>query len=241
MVSYNFLYTLMITTTLLVSTCMSVASTEQQTDIGTSQDKADLYVFAYLWEPESCYKNPTWSQCSDPQSFWGNHFVIHGLWPQYSSGGYPSDCTSESFDETVINEIGLEDMNHYWPNVKSEPTDADYDSFWQHEWTKHGTCSPLSQLDYFNTTLILGKIFGTPSLITDNVGANVNGDLIRTTMGGPNMVSLQCENGGYLSGAFTCWSMSSVDGSPDKQIACPPDVQGEDNCSDTVIHIPSFE
>ena len=47
------------------------------------------------------------------------------------------------------------------------------------------------------------------------------------------MVSLQCENGGYLSGAFTCWSMSSVDGSPDKQIACPLDVQGEDNCSDT--------
>ena len=180
----------MITTTLLVSTCMSSASTQQQTNIATNQDKADLYVFAYLWEPESCYKNPTWSQCSDPQSFWGNHFVIHGLWPQYSSGGYPSDCTSESFDETVINEIGLEDMNHYWPNVKSEPTDADYDSFWQHEWTKHGTCSPLSQLDYFNTTLTLGKTFGTPSLITDNVGADVNSDLIRTTLGGPNMVSL---------------------------------------------------
>lgn len=232
MISYQSLFTTIVTTTLLISTCISNASTEQK--------EADLYVFAYLWEPESCYKNPTWDQCSDPQTFWGNHFVIHGLWPQYSSGGYPSDCTSEPFDETVINEIGLEDMNHYWPNVKSEPTDADYDSFWQHEWTKHGTCSPFRQLDYFNTTLTLGKTFGTPSLITDNVGADVNGDLIRTTMGGPTMVSLQCENGGYLSGAFTCWSMSSVDGNPDKQIDCPLDVQGEDTCSDTVVHIPSF-
>jgi ribonuclease T2 len=130
-------------------------------------------------------------------------------------------------------------MNHYWPNVKSEPTDADYDSFWQHEWTKHGTCSPLSQLDYFNTTLNLGKTFGTPIVITDNVGKNIPTSYIRDAFGGDNMVSLQCEGGNYLSGAFTCWSISPTDGSPDKQIVCPTDVHGEDNCSDK-INIPSF-
>ena len=26
----------------------------------------------------------------------------------------------------------------YWPNVKSAETSADYTSFWDHEWTKHG-------------------------------------------------------------------------------------------------------
>jgi ribonuclease T2 len=221
----------------LLSCSVSNSSTHEV--VLAEQQIADLYVFAYIWEPESCYKNPTWTQCDDPQVFWGTNFVIHGLWPQYSSNGYPSDCTEESFDETVIDEIGLEDMNHYWPNVKSEPTDADYDSFWQHEWTKHGTCSPLSQLDYFNTTLNLGKTFGTPIVITDNVGKNIPTSYIRDAFGGDNMVSLQCEGGNYLSGAFTCWSISPTDGSPDKQIVCPTDVHGEDNCSDK-INIPSF-
>ena len=33
-----------------------------------------------------------------------------------------------------------------------EPTAADI-RFWSHEWTKHGTCSGLTQHDYFNDTL----------------------------------------------------------------------------------------
>jgi len=204
------------------------------------QNKADMYVFAYLWEPESCYENPTWTQCGNPQTFWGNHLVIHGLWPQYSSGGYPSTCTDEPFNEQVVVNIGMNDMNQYWPNIKSNTNDPDYDSFWEHEWTKHGTCSPLSQSNYFNTTLNLGETFGTPSIITDNVGDNIPTSDIRSAFGGDTMVSLQCEGGRYLSGVFTCWSMSSLDGSPDKQIICPQDVQKEDNCSNEEINIPSF-
>ena len=204
------------------------------------QKKADMYVFAYLWEPESCYKNPTWTQCGDPQTFCENHLVIHGLWPQYSSGGYPSTCTDEPFDEQIVVDIGMSEMNQYWPNIKSNTTNPDYDSFWEHEWTKHGTCSPLNQTDYFNTTLNLGKIFGTTPIIIDNVGNNISTTDLRTAFGGNNMVSLQCEGGRYLSGVFTCWSMCSSNGSPDKQIICPQDVQKEDNCSAEEINIPSF-
>jgi ribonuclease T2 len=134
----------------------------------------------------------------------------------------------------------MNDMNQYWPNIKSNTSDVDYDSFWEHEWTKHGTCSPLNQTNYFNTTLNLGKIFGTPSIITDNVDKNIPTTDLRTAFGGDTMVSLQCESGRYLSGVFTCWSMSSLDGSPDKQIICPQDVQTEDNCSNEEINIPSF-
>jgi len=239
---YQVLHMLMLSsflpTLLLVSGSLENSSMKSQTIV--EQTPADTYVFAYIWEPESCYENPTWVQCADPQKFWETNFVIHGLWPQYSTGGYPSDCTDEPFDEEVIVDIGMDDMNQYWPNVKSNTSDPDYDSFWEHEWTKHGTCSPLSQENYFNTTLNLGKTFGTPSIITDNVGNMVSSDSIRSTFGGPTMVSLQCENGNYLAGAFTCWSMSSIDGSPNKQIACATDVQGEDNCFDNMVTIPSF-
>ena len=82
MILYNFLYTFMITATLLVHDTISMSTAiKPQPDVVTEQNKADMYVFAYLWEPESCYENPTWTQCGDPQTFWGNHLVIHGLWP----------------------------------------------------------------------------------------------------------------------------------------------------------------
>ena len=203
-------------------------------------DTADLYVFAYIWEPESCYENPSWAQCSAPQSFWGTNFVIHGLWPQYSSGGYPSDCTSDPFNDEVIANIGADTMNYYWPNVKSEPTDPNYDSFWQHEWTKHGTCTTLTQETYFNTTINLSKRVGTPSIITSNIGKSVSASLIRDAFGGISMVALQCEAGQYLSGVFTCWSISIIDGTPDKQIICPTDVHNEDSCSNDEVIIPGF-
>lgn len=205
-----------------------------------SSDTDELYVFAYIWEPESCHENPSWAQCSDPQSFWGTNFVIHGLWPQYSSGGYPSTCTDEPFNDAVIENIGIDTMNHYWPNVKSELSDPDYFSFWQHEWTKHGTCTTLTQDVYFNSTINLSKVFGTPSIITQNIGKSVQASLIRDSFGGNNMVALQCESGQYLSGVYTCWSISTIDGTPDKQIVCPNDVHNEDTCSNDELIIPGF-
>jgi ribonuclease I len=223
-----------------VSLCSSLSYPLNKIANMINQTSADMYVFAYIWEPESCYENPTWSQCNSPQIFWGTNFVIHGLWPQYSSGGYPSTCTNEPFDNNVIDIIGLDTMNKYWPNVKSNVTAPDYNSFWQHEWTKHGTCSPLTQIEYFNSTIYLSKTFGTPTIITANVGNTVSADYIRSAFGGPSMVSLQCDNN-YLSGVFTCWSMTTTnDGTPDKQITCPIDVQNEDTCSKDTIIITSF-
>lgn len=204
------------------------------------ENQADLYVFAYIWEPESCYKNPSWAQCSDPQSFWETNFVIHGLWPQYSAGGYPSDCTTEPFNDTAIANIGMDTMNHYWPNIKSEPTDPDYYSFWQHEWSKHGTCTTLTQAVYFNSTINLSKMYGTPDIITSNIGKPVSASLMRDSFGGNNMVALQCDSKQYLSGVYTCWSISKIDGTPDKQIICPADVHKEDTCSNDLLIIPTF-
>ena len=99
-------------------------STDESRDI-LKQNIADMYVFAYIWEPESCYTNPSWSQCTTPQTFWETNFVIHGLWPQYSSGGYPSTCTNEPFDNRVVEAIGMDTMNQYWHNVKSNTTETD--------------------------------------------------------------------------------------------------------------------
>jgi ribonuclease T2 len=196
-------------------------------------------VFAYSWTPEFCYGHTTsWPGCEKPESYWKSYFTIHGLWPQYSTGGYPSTCTTEAFDPNAPIAVGMDTMTQYWPDVQYAETDPDYDSFWEHEWTKHGTCTGLNQTAYFQATIDLAKSFGTPSMVTSSVGGTLDAASLRTAFGGSTKVSLQCDSGKYLSGAFTCWS--NVGGYPKAQVTCPSDVQSEDTCSSATITVNSL-
>lgn len=98
----------------------------------------DIYVLAYSWQPEFCYGKTGYYGCSNPSPTWNTNFTLHGLWPQYSTGGYPSYCTSEAFNPAVPDQVGWNDMTTYWPNAQYPTTDPAYDDFWDHEWTKHG-------------------------------------------------------------------------------------------------------
>lgn len=78
---------------------------------------------------------------------------IHGLWPD------PEEtctyCTDEPFDESQLSSETLAQMEKYWPSCVDGNTN---ESFWSHEWEKHGTCSGMSQEGYFSETL---SLFGT--------------------------------------------------------------------------------
>lgn len=197
----------------------------------------DIFVLAYFWEPESCY-GTSYPGCTDPQDYWGKYFTIHGLWPQYSTGGYPQSCTTEAYNSSVPTVIGWDDMVEHWPNVQDEETSSDYTSFWEHEWTKHGTCSGLSQYDYFSKTLSLGKSFGTPASVTNAVGSTISASNLREDFGGAAYVALQCVSGKYLSGAYTCWDQKN--GAPTTQRECPSDVVAEDTCTSSTLSVQSF-
>ena len=121
--------------------------------------------------------------------------------------------------------MGWETMTTYWPDVQYQESDPDYDTFWTHEWEKHGTCSGLSQYDYFNYATKLIQSFGTPSAYTQAAtnGGSIDADDLRDAFGGPTMASLQCTSGKYINGVYTCWS--TVDGVPTDQVVCPSDVQ----------------
>lgn len=198
----------------------------------------DMYVFAQSWQPEFCFNQSTYAGCSPPQSFWNTSFTIHGLWPQYTAGGYPQTCTTEAFDSNVPVAIGWDTMTMYWPDAQYAETDPKYTSFWEHEWTKHGTCTGLVQQNYFETTINLLKSFGSPSILSNNVGGSIAAADLRTAMGGASYVALQCNSGTFLSGAYTCWSESN--GQPLKQMECPSDVQAEDTCTSATVVITAF-
>jgi ribonuclease T2 len=66
-------------------------------------------------------------------------FTLHGLWPNNCNNGRtPGDgCRASNYNDIpAILEPGLlEQMNKYWPSKFD-----DYNSFWVHEFEKHGTC-----------------------------------------------------------------------------------------------------
>jgi len=99
----------------------------------------DFYVLSLSWSPSYCAiegKRADRRQCGrgGPKGF-----VVHGLWPQYHKG-YPANCRS-SEPERVPQQL-LSAQRDVFPS----------DGLAAHEWRKHGTCSGLSQADYYKVT-----------------------------------------------------------------------------------------
>ena len=103
----------------------------------------DYYVLALSWSPSYCAGDAGQSdrqQCAPGRRF---DFVVHGLWPQYAKG-WPEFCKTR---ESWIPQELIDGMMDVMPSKK----------LIIHEWKKHGTCSALSQAEYFNSAR---RIFG---------------------------------------------------------------------------------
>ena len=104
--------------------------------------KGVIKYFTYLLALQKCHKN--------------SDYTIHGLWIDYSKGGYPAFCKNTPYNEHALQPIKA-DLHKYWPSCyKCSTPDCD-SSLWKHEWKKHATCfhQNISAIDYFNTTLNL--------------------------------------------------------------------------------------
>ncbi|KAK4399806.1 Ribonuclease 3 [Sesamum angolense] len=81
------------------------------------------------------------------------NFTIHGLWPNYNNGSYPSSCNKKSpYDGTKVSDL-LSRLEVSWATLACPTNNGT--KFWSHEWEKHGTCSEsvLDQHSYFEATL----------------------------------------------------------------------------------------
>ncbi len=160
----------------------------------------DYYVLALSWSPSYCAGETGQTdiqQCAPGRRF---AFVIHGLWPQYAKG-WPEYCAT---NEGWIPQKLIDGMMDVMPSKK----------LIIHEWKKHGTCSGLSQADYFNS---VRQIFGglriparylspqAPVMVTP---AQLVTDFVKTnTALTADMLSVQCGNAtgqSRLSELFVC-------------------------------------
>ncbi|KAL4346735.1 hypothetical protein GQ457_17G015890 [Hibiscus cannabinus] len=141
---------------LFVLQCLSV--------VCRSQD-FDFFYFVQQWPGAYC---DTKRSCCYPRT--GKpaaDFGIHGLWPNYKDGGYPSDCDPDArFDKSEISDL-IPTMEKEWPTLSCPSNDGI--KFWTHEWTKHGTCSEseLDQRQYFEAAIALKRKANLLHALTD--------------------------------------------------------------------------
>lgn len=80
-------------------------------------------------------------------------FTIHGLWPQYSSTKWPQYCNNSS-------KLNMDNLQNLMPQIRKywltcSQFNHTEEWFLSHEWSKHGTCTPFTQEQYFGTALAL--------------------------------------------------------------------------------------
>ncbi|EMD00455.1 hypothetical protein BAUCODRAFT_62004, partial [Baudoinia panamericana UAMH 10762] len=185
-----------------------------------------------------------------PNTSW----TIHGLWPDNCDGSYAQYC-DESRQYTNISQIiqsyGRQDlldyMNTYW--VSNSGT---AESFWEHEWGKHGTCmstfdtdcyssyTPGEEIpDFFNRTVGLYQTLPTydwlaaagitPSCTTTYTSAQISSALAANF--GGHSVYLGC-SGGALD---EVWYYFNVQGSIQTGTFYPTDQTGSNSCAATGV------
>lgn len=147
----------------------------------------DYYVLALSWSPSYCDGQA--GQNDKPQCAPGRRFafVIHGLWPQHAKD-WPEYCVTR---ETWVPQELIDGMMDVMPSKK----------LIIHQWKKHGSCSGLSQVDYFNSTR---QIFGSlriparylsPQAAVTITPEQLVTDFVKSNKGlTADMLSVQCGN-----------------------------------------------
>ena len=153
---------------------------------GSQPGKFDYFVLSLSWSPSYCAEKGQGDaqQCGPNRHF---AFVVHGLWPQFQQG-WPENCRT---DEAWVPQQTIDSMMDLMPSRQ----------LIIHEWKRHGTCSGVSQADYFRAIRGLRERVKIPAryLSPQQDVITTPGQLIKdftaTNLGlTADMVSVQCGN-----------------------------------------------
>lgn len=96
-------------------------------------------MFSQHWPISTCNE---WEEqnkantCNIPKD--KSSWTVHGIWPTKIGTDGPLYCPSSiHFDPNQLTSM-IDDLNAYWTNIKGNTKP---NTFWKHEWDKHGTCA----------------------------------------------------------------------------------------------------
>ncbi|CAL5212144.1 unnamed protein product [Lathyrus oleraceus] len=99
----------------------------------------DYFMLAETWPKSFCKKN----QCIPNVPL---EFTVHGLWPKNNTRPHTYECST---DPNLVDDMDTK-LNKVWPSLTGNNK-----KFWNQEWKRHGTCSKMSSVNYFNHAIVL--------------------------------------------------------------------------------------
>lgn len=171
----------------------------------------DYYVLSLSWSPHYCTRPEARDEETQCES--GRYgFVTHGLWPQHWSGAPEFCLTGEP------KQVRRQIVDQYLPIMPSP-------RLIEHQWRKHGTCSGLSQEQYFAATRQAFEGFRVPRDFHEGRLVDADRRTLLTKLTGSNpgtpesAIALRCR-GKDLAEVRICLSKGLT------PIACGPHVRG---------------
>jgi ribonuclease T2 len=156
----------------------------------------DFYVLALSWSPSYCASkgaNANRQQCGATKPY---SFVVHGLWPQRERG-YPADCAT---DEPRVPRELARTLFDIMPST----------GLIGYQWRKHGSCSGLSQTDYFSLLrsarekVRVPNEFSNPREARNVAPSQVEARFIQSNPGlKPDAIAVACD-GQFISDVRIC-------------------------------------
>ncbi len=136
------------------------------------------YALAISWEPAFCLTVSGKPECASetPSRQDAHAFSLHGLWPQ--SGSYcGATSAQESNDKagkwSLLPAVTLSASTEAQLQIVEPGTQSYLE---RHEWIEHGTCSGLSQQNFFAPTIAMLNSINASNLgstVASNVGGHV--------------------------------------------------------------------
>jgi len=134
------------------------------------------YALAISWEPAFCMTVSGKPECASetPSRQDAQVFSLHGLWPQ--SGSYCGATSTQVSNDhaglwSLLPAVTLSDQTEAALQVEMPGTQSYLE---RHEWIEHGTCSGLSQQNFFAPALAMLDSINASNL-GSTVSANVGG------------------------------------------------------------------
>ena len=169
----------------------------------------DYYLLSLSWAPGFCAQptgKHTAAECGT-----GRHigFMVRGLWPQRTDGVRVEQCgTARPVSADIVN------------SMLPLMTDA---GLVQHEWATHGTCSGLSQAEYFGLirtafeSVQIPETLKGPSSEANVPPGDIEGQFSQSNSAGKEGFRVSCPSN-ELREVRVCLDKSG------KVIACPTDL-----------------